>query len=69
MDPRLTLIALGLIIAAIIAATTSACTQPAHTASSTQQAKQICDEVYADSEDASGYGDCVSSAKRSLEKY
>lgn len=69
MDPRHTLIALGLIIAAIIAANTSACNPPIHTASSTQQAKQICDEVYADSEDASGYGDCVSSAKRSLEKY
>ena len=69
MDPRHTLIALGLIIGAIIAANTSACNPPVHTASSTQQAKQICDEVYADSEDASGYGDCFSSAKRSLEKY
>lgn len=50
MESRHTLIALGLIIAAIIAANTSACNPPAHTASSTQQAKQICDEVYADSE-------------------
>ncbi len=40
-----------------------------HKASSTQQARQICDEVYADSEDDGGYGDCVSSAKRRLEKY
>ncbi|QLG94790.1 hypothetical protein HZF02_23865 [Pseudomonas yamanorum] len=69
MEPRHTLIALGLIIAAIIAANTSACNPPAHTASTSQQAKQICDEVYADSEDAIGYGDCISSAKRRLEKY
>jgi len=68
MEPRHTLIALGLIIAAIIAANTSACNPRTYTSSSTQQAKQICDEVYADSEDASGYGDCVSSAKRRLEK-
>lgn len=69
MEPRHTLIFLGLIIAAIVAANTSACNTPAHTASSSQQAKQICDEVYADSDDTVGYGDCISSAKRRLEKY
>lgn len=69
MEPRQTLIALGLIIAAIVAANTSACNPPAHTASMSQQAKQICDEAYADSEDAIGYGDCIRSAKRRLEKY
>jgi hypothetical protein len=69
MEPRHTLIALGLIIAAIVAANTSACNPPTHTASTSQQAKQICDEVYADSEDAIGYDDCISSAKQRLEKY
>lgn len=69
MEPRHTLIALGLIIAAIVAANTSACNPPARTASPSQQAKQICDEVYADSEDAVGYGDCISSAKQRLGKY
>lgn len=69
MEPHHSLIALGLIIAAIVAANTSACNPPAHTASLLQQAKQICDQVYADSEDASEYSDCVSSAKRSLKKY
>lgn len=69
MEPRNTLLALGLIIAAIIAANTPACNPPSHKASSTQQARQICDEVYADGEDDGGYGDCVSSAKRRLEKY
>ncbi len=69
MKLRHTLIFIGLLVAAIVAANTSACNPPLSTASSTQQATQICDEVYADREDNDGYGDCISSAKRHLEKY
>jgi hypothetical protein len=68
MELRHTLVFVGLILAAIVAANTSACNPPARTASSTQQAKQICDEVYADSEDDDGYGDCVDSANRQLQR-
>lgn len=69
MEARHTLTALGLIIAAIVAANTPACNPPMEFAPLSQQAKQICDEVYADSADRSGYGDCIRKAKAGLEKY
>lgn len=34
-----------------------------------QQAEQICEEVYADSDDIAEYSNCISSATRSLEKH
>lgn len=69
METRHTLTALGLIIAAIVAANTPACNPPTSFSPVSQQAKQICDEVYADSFDRSGYADCIRTAKARLEKY
>lgn len=68
MEKRHTLIFVGLIVAAIVVANTPACNPPARTSSSAQQAKQICDEVYTDSDDDIGYGDCVDSANRQLQR-
>lgn len=69
MEKRHTLTALGLIVAAIIAANTPACNPPMEFAPVSTQAKQICDDVYAHGEDRSGYGDCIRTATSRLQKY
>jgi len=68
MEKSHSFIVLGIIIAAIVAANTPACNPPAHTPSSLQQAKQICEEVYADSDDSVGYSECISKSKRMLDR-
>lgn len=68
-ENRQGLIFFGVIVAMVIAANIPSCNLPGRSASPSQQAKQICDEVYADRDNDEGYGDCVSATKRRLQPH
>lgn len=67
-ENRQGIIFLGVIVAMVVAANLPACNPPGRSASPSQQAKEICEDVYADSDDDQGYSDCLSSAKRQLDR-